>query len=51
MKLLKQAQDRYRKDAAATKEFGGDGEDAVARAAWSQLAGAVLASDTTILLY
>ncbi|MDB4537146.1 PSD1 and planctomycete cytochrome C domain-containing protein [Akkermansiaceae bacterium] len=51
LKLLTQARDRYGKDAAAATALGGEGNDALEKAAWTQLAGAVLASDTTILLY
>lgn len=49
--LLQRAREKYGTDKAAAEAFVGKSEDSLDLAAWSQLTGVILASDTNILLY
>ena len=51
LQLLQQARNKYKADTAAAEAFVGKTKDSLELAAWSQLTGVILASDTNILLY
>jgi hypothetical protein len=49
--LLQQARSKYKADPVAAEAFVGKSKNSLELAAWSQLTGVILASDTNILLY
>ncbi len=51
MQLLQQARSKYKADPAAAEAFVGKSKLSLELAAWSQLTGVILASDTNITLY
>jgi hypothetical protein len=51
LELLQQARTKYKADNKAAEAFVGKSNNSLELAAWSQLTGVILASDTNILLY